>query len=96
MQGFLDKLPAWLRHALIAFFGSAVTVLAGGIAAAVSSDAGIAGIQWATLVADAANAGLVAAIAVLGVGFSTTITQQYGYKGSVAVPDVAQDVYPPA
>jgi hypothetical protein len=74
MTAILDRLPAPARHAILVFLGSSLTVIFG----AISSAHGVTGIDWVTVLSDSLNAGVVAAVAAVGIAAATPLTTQYG------------------
>lgn len=78
LNGILDKLPAPVRHFVLVFVGSALTVVVG----AVASARGMSGVDWPNVLLDALNAGVVAGVAAVGIAAGTPITTQYGVGAS--------------
>ena len=87
MSGILDRLPATVRHGILVFIGSFATVVLGAIASA----HGVTGIDWASVLIDAVNAGVVAALAAVGLAAGTSLTTQYGVGSAAPAPDSAVD-----
>ena len=77
MSGFLDRLPAPVRHALIAFVAGFVPIVLGAIS---ENAADLGAVNWTSVLAQAISAGFVAAVGVVGVLAGTSLTQQYGYS----------------
>ena len=78
----LDRLPAWLRHDLLIFWGAVIGVLAPDLLSAMQTCSGtlvcIGGPDWVTELAKAGSAGLVAVLGIGGALAGTTLTRQYG------------------
>lgn len=85
MNGFLDRLPAPVRHFVLVFFGAAATTLLGVVVAAVHGD-GLASIQWGTALLDSLGAGIAAGAAAVGVAAGTPIITQYGVGAASTDP----------
>lgn len=70
----LDRLPAWLRHLVIAF----AAVAGSTVAQAVIEAGGVSQIVWTDLALDALDAGAVAVALVAATLWLTPLTKQYG------------------
>ena len=81
----LDRLPAPVRHFVIAFLGSASLVLV----SAINDAKGVTSVAWASVLTDALNAGIVAAVSLVGVMYLTPLTRQYGVGANATPVDAA-------
>jgi membrane protein YdbS with pleckstrin-like domain len=72
-MGLLDRLPAWIRHLVIVFGATFVTV----VAKAVAASNGVTNVAWST-VWWAAVDGAAAAVAAVVLLAVTPVTRQYG------------------
>lgn len=70
----LDRLPAWLRHALIAF----VAAYIGTILDAVITAHGVTLVAWPNILVTALDAAALATAVAISTLYLTPITKQYG------------------
>lgn len=70
----IDKLPAWLRHLLIAFGATASARL---VQAVIDAD-GVTGVDWAATAVTALDTGAVATAVAAVALFGLPVTRQYG------------------
>ena len=81
----LDRLPAPVRHFVIAFVGSASLV----IVSAINGASGVTNVAWATVLTDALNAGIVSGVGLIAVMYLTPLTRQYGLGANLAPVDAS-------
>lgn len=82
VQGWLDRLPASVRHAVIVFGGSAL----GKLGQTIVDAGGVTGVAWGDALTAALNAAAVATVLAAGVLTLTPATRQYGlFKAPAAV-----------
>ena len=74
MTGFLDRLPAPVRHGLLAFFGAFVAALL----PTLQSFATGGSVDWQSALVEAVGAGVAGALAAVGLAAGTSLTTQYG------------------
>lgn len=86
MTGFLDRLPAPLRHAIIVAFGAFVS----GLIPSLSALAHGTPVDWPAALVDAAGLAVAAALAAVGLNAAAPFDTQYG-TGSGAAPAMGQD-----
>lgn len=70
----LDRLPAPVRHAVIAFTAAFASIVLGGVISA----AGVTGVDWPMLLVSAVNGAAVTTATVMLTLYITPLTRQYG------------------
>jgi hypothetical protein len=81
MTGFLDRLPAPVRHFALIFVGAFVTTVLGVVSANVND---LSAVVWSTVLVDALGAGLASGLAGVGLAAATPLTTQYGVGATPA------------
>lgn len=95
-MSWFDKLPAVVRHALIAF----ASAVLGDLGSAVVTAGGVQALVWPDAGYHALTAGVVAVVGSIGLLSGTTLTRQYGVGSAKApvslrpVADTSADVAP--
>lgn len=70
----LDRLPAWLRHLVIAFGA----VAGGSVAQSIVEAHGVSTVDWPATAVQAVDAGAVAVAVIAAALWFTPLTRQYG------------------
>lgn len=77
----LDKLVAKYRHMVISAMAGFIGTVLAVIVTAVLGAEGITGVDWATTLKSALDAGVLGALAMFGLLNTTKLTKQYGAGG---------------
>lgn len=83
----LDKLVAKYRHMVISAMAGFIGTVLAVVVSAVATAKGITGVDWATTIKSAIDAGALGALAMFGLLNGTKLTKQYGAGGGGGKPN---------